>query len=132
MPETEKPDTATDLALERTELAVERTHLSWIRTMFTIITSGIAIDKGLEIIHQQRLLKGSGSELAQGGHIVGLFLTGVGTILLLTKTMQFVHRSKQLAAMKQESFHFITSTFVLALVVIITGMAMMYLMITTG
>jgi len=132
MPETKKPDAVTELAVERTEMAVERTHLAWIRTMFTIITSGIAIDKGLEIIHQQRLLKGSGSELAQGGHIVGLFLTGIGTLLLLIKTMQFVHRGKQLAAMKLERFHFFTSTFVLALVVIITGMAMMYLMITTG
>src|SRR4030095_8770236 len=130
MPEIEKPDTATDLALERTELAVERTHLAWIRTMFAIITSGIAIDKGLEIIHQQRLLKND--DLAEGGHVVGLFLTGVGTILLFTKTTHFVRRGKKLASLKQERFHFFTSTFVLAIVVFLTGLAMMYLMLTTG
>jgi uncharacterized membrane protein YidH (DUF202 family) len=52
-----KIDIRIDLAVERTELALERTHLAWIRTTFTIMTAGIAIEKGLKLFTSKDYLK---------------------------------------------------------------------------
>jgi putative membrane protein len=96
-------DPRVDLAVERTELALERTHLAWIRTMFTLMTAGIAIDKGLQIIHEQRMMKGEA--WVQNAHFVGLALTVSGTFLLLIETIQFVKRSRQLSKIKKSVFN---------------------------
>jgi len=52
-------DPRVDLAVERTELAWERTQLAWTRTTLTFIVSGIALDKGIEAIHRNRLESGN-------------------------------------------------------------------------
>jgi putative membrane protein len=87
----ETADPRVDLAVERTQLALERTHLAWIRTTFAIITGGIAIDKGFEIIHQQRMLHNEA--LIRNAHFVGIGLTSFGTLLLFLETLQFVRRN---------------------------------------
>ena len=118
------------LAVERTELALERTHLAWIRTTFSIMTAGIAIDKGFAYIHEQRVQKDMA--MVQNAHFVGLFLTSFGTILLLVETLQFVKRSKQLALMKMRKAYIITASSTLGILVLLLGFLLVYLMLTTG
>src|SRR5687767_1640202 len=91
----QQPDPALNLSVERTQLALERTHLAWIRTMFTLMTAGLAIDKGFAFIHQQRVA--SGTAFITNAHFIGLTLTCVGTILLIFATSQFSRRNTQLA-----------------------------------
>jgi uncharacterized membrane protein YidH (DUF202 family) len=125
-----KTDIRIDLAVERTELALERTHLAWIRTTFTIMTAGIAIDKGLEIIHQQRLLKNEA--IAENGHIIGILITSTGVLLLLIETVQFVNRSRQLASLRNAHSSFFSTNLTLASLVILTGIGLIYLMLGSG
>lgn len=125
-----KSDIRVDLAVERTELALERTHLAWIRTTFAIMTTGLAIDKGIEIIHQQRLLKSEA--IAENGHIIGILITSIGVALLLIETTQFVKRSKQLAILRNAASSFFSTNVTLASLVILTGIALIYLMIVSG
>ena len=126
----QEADPRVDLAVERTELALERTHLAWIRTMFTLITAGLAIDKGVEIIHSQRLA--SGEAWVKHGHFVGLVLTSASTVLLLAESIQFVRRSRQLAAMKKAKFHFISTGLTLAILVMLLGFVLTYLILNFG
>ncbi|HEX5151722.1 MAG TPA: DUF202 domain-containing protein [Parafilimonas sp.] len=126
----EKADARVDLAVERTELALERTHLAWIRTTFAMMTAGIAIDKGLEIIHRQRLL--TNKALAENGHIIGIMISSFGVMLLLLETIQFVKRSRQLARLRRVTSSFFSTNFILAALAIITGISLIYLMIVTG
>ena len=126
-------DPRVDLAVERTVLALERTHLAWIRMMFNLITSGLAIDKGLEIIVEQKLLSHKALiGLANSGHIIGTILTASGTLLLLAETLQFEKRSRQLATMKKEEFPIFTTTLFLSILVMLIGLAIIFVMISTN
>ncbi|ULQ53188.1 DUF202 domain-containing protein [Flavihumibacter fluvii] len=123
-------DPRVDLAVERTELALERTHLAWIRTTFSIMTAGVALDKGLAIIHEQRLLKNEA--LVKNGHFIGLFLTIFGTLLLLIETYTFIRRNRQLAAMKMVKASFFSTGAILSFLVLFLGFVLTSLMIYSG
>ncbi len=126
-------DPRVDLAVERTSLALERTHLAWVRMMFNMITSGLAIDKGLEIIAEQKLIGHKALiGLANTGHILGIILTASGTLLLLAETLQFDKRSRQLAALKKEKFFLLSTTMTLSILVMLVGLALIYVMISTN
>lgn len=126
-------DPRVDLAVERTALALERTHLAWIRMMFNMITSGLAIDKGLEIIVDQKLISHKSLiGLANTGHIIGIILTASGTLLLVAETLQFEKRSKQLATIKKEKNSIFTTTLFLSILVMFVGLALIYVMISTN
>jgi putative membrane protein len=123
-------DSATDLAVERTQLAHERTHLAWIRTMFTLMTVGLALDKGFAYIHEQRMA--SGTAFSKNAHVIGLTLTTAGTILLLIGTIQFVKRTRQLAKMRKRKFYSIPAAGILSCLVILLGLTLTALIIITG
>jgi putative membrane protein len=123
-------DPRVDLAVERTQLALERTHLAWIRTTFAIITAGIAIDKGFEIIHQQRMLHNEA--LIKNAHFVGLGLTSFGTLLLFIETLQFVRRNKQLSAIMKKGYGVFSIDVFLSGMVLLLGLTLIYLMIASG
>ena len=91
-------DPRVDLAVERTELALERTQLAWIRTTLTFLGGGIALDKGIEAMHEARVE--SGNALVQNAHFVGLTLSMAGTVLMILTTWNFIRRSRSLAKMK--------------------------------
>lgn len=123
-------DPGLSLAVERTELAWERTHLAWVRTTFTLMTAGLAIDKGAAYIHEQRLKKNEA--FFNNAHAIGIFLTCLGTVLLIVETIQFTRRSKQLAAMKMSGSSFISTGLALSILVILLGFVIAYLMIIVG
>jgi uncharacterized membrane protein YidH (DUF202 family) len=112
------------LAVERTELALERTHLSWIRTLFAIISIGLAVDKVAEAIHNSRIQQGTA--FFKEGHIIGLFLTVTGTLLLAVETFQYMRRFNQLRKMRGEKPRWITTSLVSALLVILLGISLSY------
>jgi putative membrane protein len=91
-------DPRVDLAVTRTELAWERTLLAWIRTTLALLGSGIALDKGAQLLHQARVL--AGTAMMRNGHIVGLSLTGLSTLLLLIVTVQYLNGKLALARIK--------------------------------
>ena len=134
--ETEKPtpvkknDPQLDLAVERTELALERTHLAWVRTMFTLMTAGLAIDKAAAYIHDQLVLQNKA--FTKNAHGVGIFLTSFGTILLVIEAIQFIRRRKQLSAMKMAKNTYFSTPTILVSLVIMLGIVLTILMITTG
>jgi putative membrane protein len=119
-----------DLAVERTQLAYERTHLAWIRTMFALMTAGLAIDKGVAFIHQQRVE--SGTAWIKNAHFIGLSLTSAGTILLLVETAQYIMRTRQLAKLRKARFYFLSPGTVLSFLVILLGFSLTLLIILTG
>ena len=121
---------AGELAVERTELALERTHLAWIRTVFTLLTAGVALDKGLEIIHQARLLKGEA--WVQHGHVAGIVLTVAGTILLLLVTVAYVQRSRVLRRLRGGPGAVLIPGLLASGLFLLVGALVSYLLITTG
>jgi putative membrane protein len=90
-------DPRVDLAIERTMLAMERTLLAWVRTVLGLITGGVAIDKGTAAIHDARIA--AGVALMKNGHLAGLFLTIVGTSLMIVVTVAYVKRIRELKQM---------------------------------
>jgi len=91
-------DPRTDLNVERTALATERTQLAWVRTVTGLITAGLAIDKGAEALHKARLV--SGAAWSQNGHFAGMLLTITATAMMITATVIYVLRMKQLNIMR--------------------------------
>lgn len=122
-------DPRVDLAVERTELALERTHLSWIRTMFTLISAGIAIDKAALYVHEPRV-EGD-SAFVNNAHTIGIFLTSIGTVLLLIETIQYIRRSKELAILKKGKPSILSTATILSLLVLLLGCVLLYVITTS-
>ena len=80
-------DPKNNLTVERTELAHERTHLAWVRTVFTLITAGIAIDKGVSLIHDRRVQEGTA--LLRSTHIVVIAPAASATIFQVVETIEY-------------------------------------------
>ena len=121
---------AGELAVERTELALERTHLAWIRTVFTLFMAGLALDKGMQIIHQARLL--AWEDWVQHGHVAGIVLTVAGTILLLLVTVAYVQRFRALRRLRGGPGAVLTPGLLASGLVLLLGALVSYLQITSG
>ncbi len=75
------------LAIQRTELALERTQLAWVRTAFAIISAGLAMEKGLQALHDAKLL--AERDWLTGGHYGGVFLSLIATVSLTLTTVRY-------------------------------------------
>jgi putative membrane protein len=91
-------DPRVDLAVLRTRLAWDRTLLAWIRTNLTLMGAGVALDKGSQLLHQANVL--AGIAMVRNGHLVGLTLTGFGTILQLVVCWQYQQSMDRLARLE--------------------------------
>ena len=116
---TEKHDTdpRIDLAIERTRLALERTQLAWIRTIITMITAGIAIDRGFAALHDARLV--TGDAWVKNGHLAGLVLSVSGTLLIILTTIFYSKRTGELYRMEKRKSRVFDSGTILSLLVTI-------------
>jgi putative membrane protein len=88
---------ATELAIERTDLAVERSVMAadrslmaWIRTALSMISFGFTIYKLLQGFQE------AGNQLARASspRAMGLFLTGLGTVAMVSGTVEYWYRLK--------------------------------------
>ncbi len=75
------------LAIQRTELALERTQLAWVRTAFAIISAGLAMEKGLQALHDAKLLQER--DWLAGGHYGGILLSLIATLSLGLTTIRY-------------------------------------------
>jgi len=83
-------DLRVDLAVESTELALERTQLSWIRTTLALYGSGIGLNKGIEAMHNARIV--SGNALFENAYVTGITLSIASTVLMVVNTWFYIHR----------------------------------------
>ena len=77
-------DPRTEMAEARTRLAWDRTLLAWSRSALALITAGVAFDRGTRLLHEARLMQGIA--WVHTGHLGGLCLTAVSTVLLIIVT----------------------------------------------
>ena len=91
-------DPRVDLAVLRSELAWERTLLAWVRAVLTLMGAGVVFDKGAQLLHEARLA--AGTALLVSGHLIGLSLTGVSTVLLVVVCLQYWKSRRALARIK--------------------------------
>jgi inner membrane protein YidH len=73
------------LALDRTRLAAERTLMAWVRTALSMITFGFTIYKFLEVVQEQSTVP---VLRPQAPRNLGLILIGIGTIAVITASVQ--------------------------------------------
>lgn len=119
----------TVLAYERTELALERTQLAWVRTTLAFLGSGIALDKGIELMHRDRIEKGTA--LVQNAHIAGLTLSIAGTLLIIYTTWFYIHRSRALTKTKGGKTILLPPGAMASFLVILLGIALSLLLLVS-
>jgi uncharacterized membrane protein YidH (DUF202 family) len=117
------------LAAERTELALESTQLAWIRTVLTFMATGMAISKGVEALHNAKVI--SGKNLTIHANFAGIFLTIAGTVMLIVATFYFLLRRKQLAKIRGEFAFKMVPALLISICTILIGLGLSYLLITT-
>lgn len=124
--EEQAQDTKTLLAVERTLYAVERTQLAWVRTTLAMLGSGIALDKGMEYIHQTRVI--AGTALFESAHIIGVVLSLFSTILLLLSTVFCYRRVSMLTIQMKMNMRTVLPTLFLSLLVVVLGATISFLL----
>lgn len=117
-------DPRVDLAVERTELALERTQLAWVRTLLSMIGGGFVIDKAMEAVHQGRLE--SGRAIVRNGHLSGMLITGLGTLLMMLVTINYGFSARKLAGMKGGKKSFLAPGYLLSVMTIFIGILLLY------
>ena len=126
--DTYNKDVATCLAIERTAYALERTQLAWIRTTLAFLGSGIALDKGMQLIHEQRLQLGNA--LFESSHVLGVVLSMGGSVALLLTTWLAYKRFRKLAINDNGPLRFPAVLFS-SLLIALLGIVISVLMILT-
>jgi uncharacterized membrane protein YidH (DUF202 family) len=121
-------DPQLDLAVQRTELALDTTQLAWVRTAFTLITAGLAIDKGGEALHQARVL--AGTNWVTGSHVVGNTLTASATVFLLIASVVYYQQARTLARLKGAKPPWLPPALLISLLVVLLGGTLWILMLT--
>ncbi len=83
------------LAETRTRMAADRTMMAWIRTALSLFSFGFTIYKVLQAFEEAgKVLSGANINTPR---VVGLFLTGMGTVAMLIGTIQYVMCLHELA-----------------------------------
>ncbi len=125
----ETKDAGLNLSVERTELALERTQLAWIRTTLSFLASGIALDKGMEIIHKARVE--AGNALFENAHAMGIALSLGGTFCMLLRSWFCFKRLRNLALMKGAKPPALPPVLISSLLVTLLGIVISVLLLVT-
>jgi len=125
----EEFDPRIDLALQRTELALDRTQLAWIRTMIGIYGASIALDKGLQLLHEARLE--SGKAWVRSSHTLAMLLCGVTSTIFVFVTLRYWSDTRRLAGLKGTPSALIPPVFVTSLLTFLLGLVLFLLMLTS-
>jgi len=120
-------DLTLDLALQRTALAWDRTLLAWVRTTLALMGAGFVLAKGAQVLHQAKLL--ARVEDVRSGHLVGLTLTGVSTLLLLIVCGQYVGTARTLARIKESGRPRFPAALLASLLTVLLGCAVFVVLI---
>ena len=110
----------TGLAASRTLMAADRSLMAWVRTGLSMISFGFTIYKLLQGFQEQ----GGNLPDAHSPRVVGLFLTGLGTVSILMGTVEYWHRRSEL--MKYAPVPLWRPSFVMALIMSFTGLFLFF------
>ena len=115
----ELAEARTQLAVSRNVMAADRTLMAWVRTALSMISFGFTIYKLLENLGQSGV--GDMTRL-HSPRVVGLFLTGLGTLSMVMGTVEYWFRMKDLRRM--QALPVWRVSFVMAVIMSFTGLAM--------
>lgn len=106
----------TDMATDRTLMAADRSLMAWIRTALSMISFGFTIYKLLQGF------QAAGTELGQASspRVMGLFLTGLGTVAMVFGTIEYWHRLMGLR--EYRNYALWRPSFIMAVVMSATGL----------
>ncbi len=108
----------TELAASRTLMAADRSLMAWVRTALSMISFGFTIYKLLQSLEQS----GVAIRHIESPRIMGLFLTGLGTVSMVMGTVEYWYRLRDLR--KLQAFGIWRPSFVMALIMSATGLAL--------
>jgi putative membrane protein len=106
----------TIFAARRTMMAADRSLMAWIRTALSMISFGFTIYKLLEGFQE----KGGNLAHENSPLVIGLFLTGLGTVSMLMGTVEYWERLNTLR--KIQPIPTWRPTFIMALIMSGTGL----------
>ena len=121
-------DPRVDLAVVRTELALDRTQLAWVRTAFTLITAGLALDKGAEALHRARVL--AGTNWVEGSHVIGTTLSAAATVFLVIASVTYYQQARNLARIKGAKPPLLPPAVLITLLVVFLGSTLSFMLVT--
>ena len=120
-------DPRVDLAIDRTIFALVRTQLAWIRTVLTLMTAGLAIDKGFAALHDARMV--SGEAWVKNGHFAGMVMTSSATLLIMIVTFNYIKGLGSLNKMKGKPTKLYDPGILLSIIITLIGFLMLYFMV---
>jgi uncharacterized membrane protein YidH (DUF202 family) len=120
-------DPRLDLAVLTTQLALDRTQLSWVRTAFTFMSAGLALDKGAEAMHRASVL--AGTNWVRSSHAIAVVLTSAATVSLLLSTCTYCRQARRLAQLKNTTAWLPPVLFLSLLVICLGGTLSILLLI---
>jgi uncharacterized membrane protein YidH (DUF202 family) len=120
-------DPRIDLAIQRTIFSLVSTQLAWVRTILTIITAGLAIDRGFAALHESRLV--SGEAWVKNGHFGGLILSVTGTLLMVIVTILYIVEKRKLYEIKGLKRKGFDAALSLSIFIVIIGLLAIYFML---
>jgi putative membrane protein len=114
----------TDMAASRTLMAADRTLMAWVRTSLSLNSFGFTIYKVLQGFAQ------SGISLPHSGtpRIVGLFMTGMGTIAMVMGTIEYAQALRDLHAYKD--IKLMRPAFIMAVLMSVMGVSLFFSIFT--
>lgn len=95
--------------------------------VITLMTSGFAIDKLLEVIHSQRVAQGKA--LTTKTHFTGFVMVLTGILLLIMEGIYYIGRHAELAKMQEASGGHTSRGIIVWALVFLVGAMLMYLII---
>jgi uncharacterized membrane protein YidH (DUF202 family) len=108
-------------------LALDRTQLAWVRTAFTFITAGLAIDQAAAALHEARVL--AGRNWVTSTHVVGITLSIASTLFLLIATVGYFQQARTLARLKGAEPPWLPPALLISVLVIVLGATLSILML---
>jgi inner membrane protein YidH len=108
----------TDLAALQNLMAADRTLMAWVRTALSMISFGFTIYKLLEGFR----VDGSAVHDIESPRVMGLFLTGLGTVAIFMGAIEYWYRLEALREIRP--FHRWRPSLIMALIMSVTGVVL--------
>jgi putative membrane protein len=110
----------TDMATTRTLMAADRTLMAWVRTALSLNSFGFTIYKVLQGFAQ------SGITLPHGDtpRVVGLFMTGMGTLAMLMGTVEYAQTLRDLHTLRD--IRLTRPVFIMAVLMSVMGLSLFF------